>query len=257
VTAGTSATVSETRFVRGFDGARIAWREVGEGRPVLLLHGYMSDARTNWLRYGHAAAIAERGFRVILPDLRGHGESDRPHDPAAYPPDALTRDAHALVEQLGLTEYDLGGYSLGSRTVARMLATGAEPRRVIHAGMGLEGLLSAGRRADFFARVLDNLGSHARGTPEWMIEGFLRTTGGDPVAMRLVIDTFAGVSQQDIGGMAQPTLVVAGIDDADNGSAPDLAGTLPDGRLMTVPGNHMSAVTKPELGQAMADFLAA
>ncbi|MEP7005723.1 MAG: alpha/beta fold hydrolase, partial [Sphingomonas bacterium] len=65
----------ETRFFESFDGMRLAWREMGEGRPVLMLHGFFSDAFTNWIRYGHAAAIATRGFRVIMPDLRAHGES--------------------------------------------------------------------------------------------------------------------------------------------------------------------------------------
>lgn len=95
----------------------------------MLIHGYFSDAYTNWIRYGHAAAIAAKGYRVIMPDLRAHGESGKPHDPAAYPKDALTRDGHALVEHLGLTDYDLGGYSLGARTVSRMLATGRSRAR--------------------------------------------------------------------------------------------------------------------------------
>ena len=61
------------------DGVRLAWREMGEGRPVVLIHGYFSNAQVNWLRYGHAAAVAAKGFRVIMPDLRGHGASERPH----------------------------------------------------------------------------------------------------------------------------------------------------------------------------------
>lgn len=248
---------TETRWFTGFDGARLAWRELGSGRPVVLIHGYMSDARTNWIRYGHAEALASKGFRVILPDLRGHGDSDKPHDPAAYPPDALTRDGHALVEQLGLTDYDLGGYSLGARTVSRMLATGAVPRRVILSGMGLEGLTAADRRSAYFRNVFDNLGNHARGSSEWMAEGFLRTTGGDAVALRLVIDTFASTPEQVLRDLDRPTLVLAGADDGDNGSFRDLAAVLPQGELVEVPGNHMSAVTKPELGRAMADFLAA
>jgi pimeloyl-ACP methyl ester carboxylesterase len=85
--------------------------------------------------------IAAKGFRVIMPDLRAHGHSARPHDPAAYPPDVLMRDGFALIEHLGLTDYDLGGYSLGARTTVRMLANGAKPRRVILSGMGLTGLV--------------------------------------------------------------------------------------------------------------------
>ena len=117
------AAIQAVEFtVEGPAGA-LAGESMGEGPPVVLLHGYFSDAKTNWIRYEHAAAIAAEGFRVIMPDLRAHGESDRPHDPAAYPPDALTLDGHALVAHLRLTEYDLGGYSLGARTASRMLAT--------------------------------------------------------------------------------------------------------------------------------------
>src|SRR3546814_7860744 len=88
--------------------------------PVVLIPGYFSDAEANWIRFGHAAAIAAEGFRVIMPDLRAHGESATPHDVAAYPLDALARDGMALIEHLELTEYDLGGYSLGARTTVRM-----------------------------------------------------------------------------------------------------------------------------------------
>ena len=246
----------EPSFFGSFDGARLAWRELGEGRPVLLIHGYFSDAHTNWIRYGHAAALAARGFRVIMPDLRAHGDSARPHDPAAYPKDALVDDAFALVAHLGLTDYDLGGYSLGGRTAVRMLARGATPRRVVIAGMGLEGLLDTGARAAHFRRILTGLGSFERGSPEWMAEAFLKTTGGDPVALLGILDTFVDTPRDVIAGLDLPTLVVAGVEDADNGSHADLADLLPAATLAEVPGGHMSAVTKPELGARIADFLA-
>ena len=136
------------RYFRGRDGAQLAYRETGQGRPVVLIHGYFSNGSVNWVKYGHAAAIADRGFRVIMPDLRGHGDSARPHDPAAYPPDVLADDGFALLAELGLTEYDLGGYSLGGRTVLRMLARDATPDRAVVAGMGLDGVLHATGRND-------------------------------------------------------------------------------------------------------------
>ena len=245
----------EPRFFNSFDGTQLAWREVGEGRPVVLIHGYFSNALTNWVRYGHAAAIAAKGCRAIMPDLRAHGDSAKPHDPAAYPADALTRDGHALVEHLGLTDYDLGGYSLGARTTSRMLATGATPGRVILAGMGLEGLTTTSRRAGHFRDILSNLGSHERGSPEWLAEAFLKTTGGDPIALLHILDTFTDTPLAVIERFAAPALVVAGVEDEDNGSAPALADALPRGRYVEVPGGHMSAVVKPELGQVIADFL--
>ena len=83
------------------DGTAIAIHETGVGRPFVLLHGFFSDAATNWLKYGHAAALAAAGFRVIMPDLRGHGSSGKPHEAGAYPPDVLVDDALAVIEQLG------------------------------------------------------------------------------------------------------------------------------------------------------------
>ncbi|MDB5696414.1 MAG: hydrolase [Sphingomonas bacterium] len=247
----------EPQYFASWDGVRLAWRELGDGRPAVLLHGFFSDATTNWIRYGHAAALAAEGFRVIMPDLRAHGSSDKPHDPVAYPTDALTRDGHALIAHLGVTNYDLVGYSLGARTVSRMLATGAKPRRVVFSGMGLEGLTDTGRRAGHFRDILTNLGKHERGSGAWMAEQFLRTTGGDAQALLGIIDTFADTPIETIRSFDWPTAVVCGDDDRDNGSAPDLAAALPNGRYVEVPGGHMSCVVKPELGRAIADFLAA
>lgn len=241
----------------GFDGADLVWREMGEGRPVVLLHGFFSDAQTNWIRYGHAEAIAAKGFRVIMPDLRAHGDSAKPHEPAAYPPDALAKDGLALIEQLGIADYDLGGYSLGGRTTARMLALGASPRRVVISGMGYEGLTQTGKRGAFFRNILTNPGSFERGTPEWLAEAFLKTSGGDPKALVHILDTFVNMTDADLARIIQPVLVVSGADDFDNGSAKALSESLPNATHVIVPGNHMSAVVKPELGQAIADFLAA
>jgi pimeloyl-ACP methyl ester carboxylesterase len=238
------------------DGIELAWHELGEGRAVVLLHGLFSDADTNWIRFGHAAEIAGRGFRAIMPDLRGHGTSGRPHDPACYPPDILASDGLALIAHLELTDYDLGGYSLGARTAVRMAALGARPGKLIVAGMGLEGLHDTGARSDHFKAILTGLGTHERGSPEWMAEAFLKTTGGDPEALLPLLDSFVDTGEEMLRSMKLPTLVLSGADDHDNGSAEALAALLPDARYVEVPGNHMSAVTRPDLGRAIADFLA-
>jgi pimeloyl-ACP methyl ester carboxylesterase len=237
------------------DGVELAWHELGEGRAVVLLHGLFSDAETNWIRFGHAAEIAGRGLRVIMPDLRGHGTSARPYDPEAYPPDILVDDGLALIAHLGLAEHDLGGYSLGGRTAVRMVVRGARPRRLIVAGMGIDGMLDTGRRTEHFRRILQGLGTHERGSPEWMAEAFLKTTGGDPQALLPLLDSFVDTREAELRAIDLPTLVVSGAEDRDNGSAEELAAMLPRGRYVEVPGNHMSAVTKPELGRALADFL--
>ncbi len=237
------------------DGVKIAWCEIGQGRPLLLIHGFMSDADTNWIRYGHAAALANAGYRVIMPDLRAHGLSGKPHDPAHYPRDALADDQFALLAHLGVEDYDLGGYSLGGRTVSRMLTRGAAPGRAVISGMGLEGLTNTAHRGVHFRHVFDNLGHHEKGSAAWMAEAFLKTTGGDPEALRHILETFTDTSVAQIAQWTLPVALVCGEQDNDNGSVADLAALLRRGKLVLVPGNHMSAVTKPELGQAFVAAL--
>ena len=222
---------------------------------MLLLHGLFSNADMNWIRFGHAAEIASHGLRVIMADLRAHGESEKPHDARYYPPDILADDALALISHLRLDDYDLGGYSLGARTAARMVVRGACPRRLVISGMGLQGLLETGRRSAHFKKVIRGLGTHVRGSPEWMAEAFLKTTGGDPEALLHLLDSFVDSTEAELRSIGMPTLVLSGAEDQDNGSAEALAKLLPNGRYVEVPGNHMSAVMKPELGRALADFL--
>lgn len=250
-------TTIEPQFFDSADGARLAWRETGTGSPVILIHGFFSDATVNWIKYGHAARIADAGHRVIMPDLRAHGSSAKPHDAAAYPPDVLMRDGFALIDHLELTDYDLVGYSLGGRTAMRMLANGARPRRAVLSGMGLAGIVDTAGRGGYFRNILTNLGSFERGTNEWMTEAFLKTTGGDPAALLHILDTFVDTPREQLAMIDTPILVLTGEDDQDNGSAADLAAALPNARYQPVPGNHMSAVLKPDLGQAIVDFLAA
>jgi pimeloyl-ACP methyl ester carboxylesterase len=247
-------TVTRHEFTAA-DGARLAWHELGEGRAVVLLHGLFSNAETNWIKFGHAAQIAAHHFRVIMPDLRAHGTSAKPHDAASYPPDILADDGVALIDHLGLTDYDLGGYSLGARTAVRMVVKGATPRRLIISGMGLTGLVSTGRRSAHFSHILSNPGSFERGSPEWLAEAFLKTTKGDPQALLPLLGSFVDSSEEELRAITIPTLVLSGEDDDDNGSPQALAALLPHGEYVTVPGNHMSAVTKRELGTALADFL--
>ncbi len=194
-----------------------------------------------------------------MPDLRAHGDSAKPHDPAAYPPDALARDAETLIAHLGLTDYDLGGYSLGARTTVRVLARGIAPapRRVILSGLGDEGVVDTGRRAGYFRNVLTRFGSFVRGDREFMAQAFLKTTGGDPQALLGILDTFVDTPREAVAKIDLPVLIVAGDEDDEVGSFEGLAAMLPDARLVSIPGNHMSAVTRSELGEAIVAFLTA
>jgi len=245
-----------THFWTASDGVELAFHEVGEGRPAILVHGLFSDAQMNWIKFGHAERIAADGFRVIMPDLRAHGDSGKPHDPACYPKGILARDLRELVARLELTDFDLGGFSLGARTTVEAVGEGMRPRRAILGGAGLDGLRNWERRKQFFLDAIAEFDTAARGNPHWLSIQFMKTMKVDLEASTHLLNSFADAFMDWLQAFTMPTLVVCGSEDEDNGSARELAAALPDATYAEIPGTHMSSVTKPELGEAIARFLA-
>jgi pimeloyl-ACP methyl ester carboxylesterase len=243
----------------GHAGTRLAVHRLGPaggaGRPVLLLHGLFSNAQTNWIKFGHAQKLADAGFEAIMPDLRAHGESEAPTDQAAYPAGVLLRDVELLVDALGLTEFDLVGFSLGARTAAGAVIRGMRPRRLVLSGMGLGGLTGWDRRARFFIDAIDRFDEVRRGDPAWLAVQFMRTTGINRAAARLLLTSVGDIEPAELAAVTMPTLVLCGSEDRDNGSPEDLVAALPDAVPAEVPGTHMSSVTQGSLGQAIVDFL--
>lgn len=245
----------DTQFVEGAAGARLAVHRMGAGRPVVLLHGLFSSAQVNWIKFGTAERLIEAGFEAIMPDLRAHGQSDAPHDPAAYPADVLVQDALALVAMLELTDYDLIGFSLGARTAVRGVLAGLTPRRLVLGGMGLEGLSGWARRSAHFIDAIDRFGTIPREDPAYLAQNFMKSMAIDRAAARLLLQSVDDTAAAALDAVTMPTLVVCGSEDDDNGSAEALAQQLPDAIYRAVPGTHMSSVTKPEFGAAIVDFL--
>lgn len=248
-------TGARTERVASFDGTEIAVHRLGVGRPVLMLHGLFSSAEMNWVRFGHAQKLADAGFEAIMPDLRAHGASGKPHDAAAYPQGVLARDAAALVAGLGLDDYDLVGFSLGARTAARAVIGGLSPRKLVLAGMGLEGLAGWNRRAAFFIDAIDRFDEVKRGDPAFMAVSFMKTMEVDRAAARLLLQAVDDTGVEELAAITMPTLVLCGNNDQDNGSAPKLAETLPNARYAEIPGTHMSSVTEGAMGDALVEFL--
>ena len=239
------------------DGVELAFHEMGEGRAVVLVHGLFSDAQMNWIKFGHAQRIAREGFRVVMPDLRAHGESGRPHDPGCYPVGVLARDLRELIAHLEIDDFDLGGFSLGTRTTVEAVGEGMKPGKCVLGGMGLEGLKGWLRRKQFFLDAIDEFHTAARGNPHWLAIQFMKTMKVDLVAAKHLLGSFVDAQDQWLDAFNMPTLVVCGSEDHDNGSGEKLAEALPDARFEDVPGTHMSSVTEPELGEVMARFLTA
>lgn len=243
--------------IEGYAGTGLAVHVMGDtgARPLLLLHGLFSSAEVNWIKFGNAKILADAGFEVFMPDLRAHGQSGAPHDPAAYPADVLVEDLELVIGALGLTDYDLGGFSLGARTSVRGVLGGLAPRKLILGGMGLTGLSGWARRSAHFVDAIDRFGTIERGDKAFVAQAFMKSMKIDRVAARLLLGSVDDTGADAIARIAMPTLCVCGGEDHDNGSAQELAAALPQGKYVETPGNHMSSVTFKDMGRAMAAFL--
>jgi pimeloyl-ACP methyl ester carboxylesterase len=243
-------------IVPGHDGIGVAVHRLGVGPPVVLIHGLASSADTNWIRYGHAAKLADAGFEAVMLDLRCHGQSDAPCDPRSYPPDVALLDIEAVLTALDLGSVDLVGYSLGARFSAALVARGLKPRRLVLGGMGYETLTHWTARRDHFLAMLERFDVSRLGDTDYLAIQFMKQMNVDPVALAMLLRSTGDIAPALLDSASMPTLVVAGSEDREIGSPELLAERLPDARFQSVPGNHMSCVTKPELGAAIAAYLA-
>ena len=233
---------------------RAGLSRAGQGRPVVLLHGLFSDAQMNWIKFGHAERIAASGFRVIMPDLRAHGLSGRPHEPEHYPRGILARDLRELIAHLGLDRVRpwrlFARCADDGRRGRRGTATAArDPRRRRPGGPSPLGAAQAFLpRSDRAVRPVPARRSALAVDPvHEKPEG--RSDRVAPAARKLrgrVHGLAEGLHDADPGGLR--------VEDDDNGSAEELAACCRT-RCSEVPGTHMSSVTRPELGEAIAEFL--
>jgi pimeloyl-ACP methyl ester carboxylesterase len=244
-----------------FDGLTLAFSEQGEGSTVVLLHGFGSNTHDNWAVPGVIDALVGGGHRVIGLDARGHGFSDKPHEPAAYNDAAMGRDVVALFEHLGLETADVAGYSMGAGTALWFASTVGRVRRLLLAafngpfGDQLEELSRRETRNHGIAEALSAADPTVLVDDEQrMFRRFAEQHGADRVALAAIQR-----SQQlrsmvtDPGAIDVPTLVMSGDRDFD---PEPIARRLPLGRFQLVRGSHLSAVSNPAFARAAVDFFA-
>ncbi len=244
------------------DGVAIAFDVYGEGPPVLLLHGFASDARINWVRPGIVAALVDSGLQAIVYDARGHGRSGAPHDPAAYAGNAMVDDARGLIEYLGLETAAVVGYSMGAQVAAWLVPEEPRVRRVVLGGIGSrllaprpgEGRYPASAIAE--ALEVDDPSAIEGVTPR-AFRAFADATGADRFALAAIQRSRSIEGHPNLEAISVPVLLVVGDRDTLIGDAASVARALPAARLEVVPGDHLSAVTSPAFREAVVAFLAA
>jgi pimeloyl-ACP methyl ester carboxylesterase len=241
------------------DGVRLHYEVHGpeQGAPVVLVHGFASDYRLNWVGTRWQETLTTAGFRVLGLDCRGHGHSDKPHDQAAYAIRKLAGDVANLLDHEGVPEASYLGYSMGARIgLETLLAFPRRIRRAVLGGLGSAGAIDsaeaiahaflwAGETDDPMARTFYKFASAAPGNDLKALAACIRGLRPDPSPARLA-------------RIQTPVLVVVGDRDDIARGAPELVELIPSSRLVTLPGrDHLGAVPAREFKQAAIDFLSA
>jgi len=248
-------------------GLEIAYDDIaptGEAAgTAVLIHGFATNRAEMWRRLGWYGALERKGYRTIALDLRGHGESAKPRDPADYGGAALLADVLELMNHLGVRRAHLMGYSMGARLALQMAL--AQPDRVDHLILGGVGgrILAGGHDEDEGPRMTmaeAMAAESAEAIPDPTLRGFrlfAESQGEDLAALAAFCRaSVAPLEAADLGRLAAPSLVVAGAHDALIGDPQDLAYAIPGARLTILPGcDHFSAIAHALYKGAVFDFL--
>ena len=239
-------------------GVEIAYSDEGQGEPVLLIHGFASNARVNWQATGWINTLLTAGYRVICIDNRGHGESEKLYDPELYSASIMAEDAARLLDHLHITHTAVMGYSMGARIsafltmqhpqkVSRAVFAGLAERMVLGVPGGdaiSDGLLAADVRD-----VVDP------GARSFRI--FAENTKSDLKALSACIrSSRVKISPEALAKITCPVLVVAGDADTVSGPVQPLVDMIPGAKGITLPNrNHMNAVGDAGYKKAVLEFL--
>jgi pimeloyl-ACP methyl ester carboxylesterase len=247
-----------------WDDLEIAYQEWGEetvSPPVVLHHGFVADANANWVATGVVDALTAAGRKVIAPDARGHGRSEKPHDPAAYGEQRMARDLAVLLDLLGASRIDLVGYSMGAIVSLIFASTDARVRRLVVGGVG-SGVIECGgvdRRAvsnDAIIEALTVEDPSSLQVPEAAaFRQLADALGADREALAAQASSIyrGGMA---LGRISAPTLVLAGSTDPLAIRPQVLADAMPDATLQMLAGNHIEALGDPRFTRSVVDFLA-
>ena len=246
------------------DGVALAYIDVqpageGSGDPILLIHGFASSHVVNWVNTLWVKALTQAGRRVIALDNRGHGESDKPHDPAAYALPTLAADALAVLDEVGVGRADVMGYSMGARIAAFLaLARPERVRSLVLGGLG-QHLVASSNLSLAIADAMDAPALESLTDPtQRMFRAFADANRSDRRALAACIrGARETLSPEDVGRIACPILVAIGTQDAIAGDAHALAALNPRAEALDIPGrDHNRAVGDRVFKQGVLDFLA-
>jgi len=241
------------------DGVQIAYLDEGAGEPILLIHGFASNAATNWVDPQWVRTLTQDRRRVIALDNRGHGQSDKLYDPARYGAPEMADDAIRLLDHLKIDRVDVLGYSMGARIAAFLaIAHPDRVRSVVFGGLGIHmvrGMVGAGPLAAALEapKLEDVTNDTARS-----FRIFAEQTNSDLKALAACMrGPRDKVPPEKLGTLTVPVLVAVGSKDVIGGSGAALAELIPNAQFLDiVDRDHMRAVGDKKFKQGVLAFLA-
>ena len=241
------------------EGVEIAFLDEGEGEPVVLVHGFESNKEVNWVAPGWVTTLVRAGRRAIALDNRGHGDSSKLYDPAAYHSAIMAEDVSALLDHLGLKRADIIGYSMGARITAFLsLKHPDRLRSAVLGGLGMH-LVEGVGLPESIATALDapSLSDVADPTA-YLFRAFAEQTKSDLRALAACIrGSRETLSRAEVARITVPVLVAVGSEDRIAGSPTELAALIPGAQALVIPGrDHMLAVGDRVFKAGVLEFLA-
>jgi pimeloyl-ACP methyl ester carboxylesterase len=236
----------------------IAYLDVGEGDPVVLVHGFASNKETNWVNPNWVGTLTRAGFRVLALDNRGHGASSKLYDASDYHSAKMADDVRALLDHLRLERADVMGYSMGARIAAFLAVDHPERvRSVILGGLGIRLVDGVGLSESIADALEVPLLADVADPTARTFRAFAEQTKSDLKALAACIRGSRQVlSKEQVAGIRVPVLVAVGTKDDVAGSAQELAALIPGARALDIPGrDHMLAVGDRAYKDGVLDFL--
>jgi pimeloyl-ACP methyl ester carboxylesterase len=237
-------------------GVRIHYEVFGAGRPLVLVHGFVASLRANWVATGWTDVLSPVRQLIAL-DCRGHGESDRPHDPAAYAAHEMTDDVVRLMDHLGVATADIFGYSMGAGITLRALVR--HPQRFTSAVLGGIGDVQrrGGRRPGVAEALLTDDPSSISDPVAKAFRLFAEGLKSDRQALAALQQAERPpLEDAQLAAIVAPVLIVNGANDTLAGSAHEMASAIPGARLVELPEkDHLTTVADAGFKQLVLDFL--
>jgi pimeloyl-ACP methyl ester carboxylesterase len=240
------------KFHQAPDAIKIAYQDTGKGETIVLLHGFINTG-ANWRKTELYKKLLQQGYRVIVPDMRGNGHSDKPHADKFYENDAEVKDIMGIMSDLKIKKYAVVGYSRGAIVAAKLITKDKRVKQAVLGGVGQHFTNPNWDRRLMFAEAFSGK-SHLYPEAQGAVK-YAKSINADTVALGFLQKYQPVTAPADLLKYKKTVLIIAGDEDKDNGDPSVLQTYFKHATLKIVKGNHNSTYNTADFGDAVIAFL--